>query len=274
MNVAKDGARKLTSFSPPGRILWFVRPQNLPYSWLDRLTDQTSRRATTSIVSAARWPPAMDSSSPKTLRPRPSAAIYITPPPNPDRLSPVVNLYRQSPSPSGGGGSRPHSPLGRASPSGSRTPTPGNSRSGSPVPRSGSSASKHNHSIQDLVKLITKKVGAARKPKESLSATPSPDSRRTSCFLEVPKDASQFRGRSKSLDDGATRKQPPSVDSATAYKIYDQILQEGILSNFYFRERTVRVIALYYIFFIRSIPRELVYSNTLFVGGPPPHFVE
>lgn len=178
----------------------------------------------------------MDSSSPspKIVRPPPSAAIYITPPPNADRLPPVVNLYRRSQSPSAGGGSRPHSPVSCASASGSRTPTPGNSRSGSPVPRSGSSASKHNHSIHDLVKLITKKVGAGRKPKESLSATPSPDSRRTSCFLEVPKDASQFRGRSKSLDDGATRKQPPSVDSATAYKIYDQILQEGILLRLIF----------------------------------------
>ncbi|KAK7602447.1 hypothetical protein V9T40_008036 [Parthenolecanium corni] len=183
----------------------------------------------------------MDSSSPspKILRPPPSAAIYITPPPNSDRLSPIVNLYRRSQSPSGsggGGGSRPHSPLSCAS--GSRTPTPGNSRSGSPVPRSGSSASKHNHSIQDLVKLITKKVqGAGRKPKESLSPTPSPDARRTSCFLEVPKDASQFRSRSKSLDDGTTRKQPPSVDSATAYKIYDQILQEGRRPPFFIAVR-------------------------------------
>lgn len=175
----------------------------------------------------------MDSSSasPKLLRPPPSAAIYITPPPphNPDRLSPIINLYRRSPSPSRCA-SRPQSPLSCAS--GSRTPTPGNSRSGSPVPRSGSSSSKHSHSIQDLLKLITKKVGAVRKHKESQSPIPSPDSRRTSCFLEVPKDASQFRGRSKSLDDGATRKQPPSVDSATAYKIYDQILQEGIVSDF------------------------------------------
>lgn len=75
--------------------------------------------------------------------------------------------------------------------------------------------------------------GRGKHTKESL--TPNSESRRTSCFLEVPKD-SQFRSRSKSLDDGATRKTSPTIDSATAYKIYDEILKEGkvILFSFFF----------------------------------------
>lgn len=149
-------------------------------------------------------------------RPPPSAAIYITPPPQDERV-PMMNVYRVVDSPMN---SRPHSPSGYRS--GSRTPTPCNSRPGSPIPHHASS--KHNHSIQDLLKLIGKKV-SGRKHKDTIS--PAIETRRTSCFLEVPKDAAQFRGRSKSLDDGAARKQTPSVDSATAYKIYDEILKEG-----------------------------------------------
>lgn len=54
----------------------------------------------------------------------------------------------------------------------------------------------------------------------------------TSCLLDVPKDG-QFRNRSKSLDDG-TRKPPAHapgsvrLDSGDAYKIFDNILKEGI----------------------------------------------
>lgn len=151
----------------------------------------------------------------RKVRPPPSATIYITPPPQEDRI-PLVNIYRKSESPSG---NRSLSPCSYGS--GSRTPTPGNSRPGSPVPQT---TSKHNHSIQDLLKLIGKKV-SGRKTKDL--PLPNNDVRRTSCFLEVPKDSSQFRGRSKSLDDGTARKQSPNVDSATAYKIYDQILKEG-----------------------------------------------
>lgn len=150
------------------------------------------------------------------IRPPPSAAIYITPPQQDERV-PIVNVYRMTDSPMN---SRPHSPCGFRS--GSRTPTPSSSRPGSPVPHH---SSKHNHSIQDLLKLIGKKVSGKKHHKDTIS--PASETRRTSCFLEVPKDTSQFRGRSKSLDDGAARKQSPSVDSATAYKIYDEILKEG-----------------------------------------------
>lgn len=150
------------------------------------------------------------------MRPPQSAAIYITPPPQDERI-PTMNVYRIVDSPMN---SRPHSPCGFRS--GSRTPTPCSSRPGSPGPHQGS---KHNHSIQDLLKLIGKKV-SGRKHKDTMS--PASESRRTSCFLEVPKDTSQFRGRSKSLDDGAARKQTPSLDSAAAYKIYDEILREGM----------------------------------------------
>lgn len=170
----------------------------------------------------------MDRSEPPTSASRrpskiASAAIYITPPPQDDhhhshQLS-LMNVYRRSESPSG---SRPQSPASYRS--GSRTPTPSSSRPGSPVPHA---ASKHNHSIQDLLKLIGKKMSGRNKSKESSS--PSSDTRRTSYFLEVPKDLSQFRSRSKSLDDGTARKQSPSIDSATAYKIYDEILKEGML---------------------------------------------
>ncbi len=167
--------------------------------------------------------PEMSAVQQNKLRPPPSASIYITPPPQDEDKVRVVNLYRRSESPCNRRSNSPNSYQ-----SGSQSPTPIGSRSGSPVPHS---TSKHNHSIQDLLKLIGKKV-SGRKTKESL--LPSSETRRTSCFLEVPKDSSQFRGRSKSLDDGAARKQSPSIDSATAYKIYDEILKEGKVGVFYY----------------------------------------
>ncbi|XP_014256838.1 5'-AMP-activated protein kinase subunit gamma-2 isoform X2 [Cimex lectularius] len=73
-------------------------------------------------------------------------------------------------------------------------------------------------SIQDLLKQIGKAV-RSKSPSKGL--------------LEVPV---AFRGRSRSLDDGSrgsgpssSDSSPPVVDTATAYKIYDQILNEGVL---------------------------------------------
>lgn len=70
-------------------------------------------------------------------------------------------------------------------------------------------------------------------PPSSLSDTADRPRPGTSCLLDVPKDG-QFRNRSKSLDDG-TRKPPLSasggsvrLDSGDAYKIFDNILREGI----------------------------------------------
>lgn len=60
--------------------------------------------------------------------------------------------------------------------------------------------------------------------------------RRTSCFLEVPKpqgldgpDSTEFRSRSKSLDDGNKRRN--ITDCETTYRIYDTIVKEGESTN-------------------------------------------
>lgn len=88
------------------------------------------------------------------------------------------------------------------------------SRSRSPSP-----GPKLSRSIQDLLRSITKKVTHSK-------------SRRTSCLLDVPgngdpdKDPTAFRTRSRSLDDG--NRKPPS-DCETTYRIYDQILQQGMI---------------------------------------------
>ena len=176
----------------------------------------------------------------KKTRP-PSAAIYVTPPPQEELVQPMINLYRRTESPVG---SRPHTPT-------SRSPTPINSRPGSPTPHD---TSKTNHSFQDLIKYIGKKV-SGRKTKDTISSLLAPsgsaDARRVSCFLEVPKDTSHFRVRSKSLDDGSRKPQTPSMDCGAAYRIYDEILKEGRL----FDRGTFEV----HCFVLSMILRQLLY---------------
>ncbi|EEB12126.1 AMP-activated protein kinase, gamma regulatory subunit, putative [Pediculus humanus corporis] len=68
---------------------------------------------------------------------------------------------------------------------------------------------------------------------KSVHPIPEKKTRKTSCFLEVPKPddvifgGKEFRTRSKSLDDGDSRKF--LTDCETTYRIYETIVKEGAL---------------------------------------------
>lgn len=98
---------------------------------------------------------------------------------------------------------------------------------------SGSSAggARHKHSIQDLIKTFSKKVGHWRHD--------SGEGRRGSCADSAASPSAvqkeKFRSRSKSLDAGHSHKESKRAaleDCGATYQIYESILQEGNFSFF------------------------------------------
>lgn len=89
---------------------------------------------------------------------------------------------------------------------------------------SSASGQRHKHSIQDLIRTFSKKVGHWRHD--------SGEGRRGSCAVPVssPAQKEEFRSRSKSLDAGKAHKLSKRAaleDCGATYQIFESILQEG-----------------------------------------------
>lgn len=167
----------------------------------------------------------------RVAMPKSHVVCHITPPD--DELtapkSVPKNVYTLSPS------SRSPSPSRRSSPSPSRRSSPRTSFLHDAYRALTGTAKNDVAPLTVTMSALTVQTPPHKLPSAAVDQAAS--QLHALCLLDVPKDG-QFRNRSKSLDDG-TRKimQQHSgsgrLDSGDAYKIFDSILKEGILSRDY-----------------------------------------